>query len=111
MFRFARHKMFVVIVFSINYGINVKFLCGDNSTEYGYEAFMLEKLVFMEKLENLYSYFHMVITCSSAKSESMSDISEEILKYFSELIKPLATNANLKEIFDKMKEEVISKFE
>ena len=53
----------------------------------------------------------MVITCSSAKSESMSDISEEILKYFSELIKPLATNASLKEIFDKMKEEVISKFE
>ena len=58
-FRFARHKMFVVIVFSINYGIKVKFLCGDNSTEYGYEAFMLEKLVFMEKLENLYSYLYL----------------------------------------------------
>ena len=53
----------------------------------------------------------MVITRSSAKSESMSDISEEICKYFSELIKPLATNTSLKEMFDKMKEEVIFKFE
>ena len=41
----------------------------------------------------------------------MSDISEEIRKYFSELIKPLTTNTSLKEMFDKMKEEVISKFE
>ena len=53
----------------------------------------------------------MVVTRSSAKSESMSDISEEICKYFSELIKPLATNTSLKEMFDKMKEEVIFKFE
>ena len=53
----------------------------------------------------------MVVTRSSAKSESMSEISEEICKYFSELIKPLATNTSLKEMFDKMKEEVISKFE
>ena len=49
----------------------------------------------------------MVATCSSAKSESMSDISEEICEYFSELIKPLAKNTSLKEMFDKMKEEVI----
>ena len=41
----------------------------------------------------------------------MSEISEEICKYFSELIKALATNTSLKEMFDKMKEEVISKFE
>ena len=53
----------------------------------------------------------MVVTRSSTKSESMSEISEEICKYFSELIKPLATNTSLKEMFDKMKEEVISKFE
>ena len=45
--------------FSINYVIKVIFLCGDNSTEYGYEIFMVEKLVFMEKLENLYSYLHL----------------------------------------------------
>ena len=51
----------------------------------------------------------MVVTRSSAKSESMSDISEEIRQYFSELIKPLATNTSLKEIFGKMKEEVIYK--
>ena len=53
----------------------------------------------------------MVVTHSSAKSESMSDISEEIRKYFTELIKPLATNTDLKKVFDKMKEEVISTFE
>ena len=53
----------------------------------------------------------MVVTCFSAKSESMSDISEEIRKYFSELIKPLATNTSLKEMFDKIKEEEISKFD
>ena len=90
MFRLAQHKIFVVFSFPVNYGIKVISLCGDNSTEYG---------------------FHMVVTHSSAKSESMSDISEEIRKYFSELIKPLATNTSLKEMFDKMKEEVISKFE
>ena len=55
--------------------------------------------------------FHTVVTRFSAKSECMSDISEEIRKYFSELIKPLATNTSLREIFDKMKEEVISKFD
>ena len=53
----------------------------------------------------------MVVTHSSAKSENMSDISEEIQKYFSKLIQPLATNTSLKQMFDKMKEEVISKFE
>ena len=52
----------------------------------------------------------MIVTLSSAKSESISDISEEIRKYFSELIKLLATNTSLKELFDKMKEEVIPKF-
>ena len=39
----------------------------------------------------------------------MSDISEEIRKYFSELIKPVAANASLKEMLDKMK--VMSKFD
>ena len=53
----------------------------------------------------------MVITRSSGKSESMPDISQESCKYFSKLIKPLATNTSLKEMFDKMEEEVISKFE
>ena len=53
----------------------------------------------------------MVVIRSSAKGESMSDISEAIRKYFSELIKTLATITTLKEMFHKMKEEVISKFE
>ena len=52
----------------------------------------------------------MVVTSFCPKIESMSDISEEICKYFSKLIKPLATNTILKEMFNKMKEDVISKF-
>ena len=80
-------------------------LCGDNSTEYGYEVFI--QIFIHQQLRG----FHMVVTRSSAKSESMLDISEEICKYFSELIEPLATNTSLKEMFDKMKEEVIFKFE
>ena len=55
--------------------------------------------------------WYLLVPLQKAKSESMSDISEEIRKYFSELIKPLATNASLKEMFEKMKEKVISKFE
>ena len=53
----------------------------------------------------------MVATRSSVKSESMSDVSKEIRDYFSELIKPLATNTGIKEMFDKLKEEILSKFE
>ena len=54
--------------------------------------------------------FHMVLTHSSAKTENMA-ISEEIRNYFSDLIKPLATNQSLEEIFSKFKEEIVSKFE
>ena len=130
MFQLHQHKIFIGFSFPLNDGLKVISVCGDNSTEYDYEGFMLEKLVFTEKLENLLYYlnlwfvvviqifvhqqlhgFHIVVTCSSAKSESISDISEEIRKYCSKLIKPLATNTSLKELFDMMKEEVISKFE
>ena len=54
--------------------------------------------------------FHMVLTCSSAKTENMA-ISEKIRNYFSDLIKPLATNQSLEEMFSKLKEEIVSKFE
>ena len=52
----------------------------------------------------------MVLAHSSAKTENMA-ISEEIRNYFSDLIKPLATNQSLEEIFSKLKEEIVSKFE
>ena len=52
----------------------------------------------------------MVLICSSAKTENMA-ISEEIRNYFSDLIKPLATNQSLEEMFLKLKEEIMSKFE
>ena len=49
----------------------------------------------------------MVLTHSSAKTENMA-ISEEIHNYFSDLIKSLATNQSLEEMFPKLKEEIIS---
>ena len=52
----------------------------------------------------------MVVTHSSAKITNMS-VSQEICEYFSELVKPLATNEILEDIFKKLKEEIISKFE
>ena len=52
----------------------------------------------------------MVVTCSSGKTANMS-VSQEIREYFSELVKPLATNEILEDMFKKLKEEIISKFE
>ena len=52
----------------------------------------------------------MAVTCLSAKIRNMS-VSQEIREYFSELIKPLATNEILGDMFKKLKEEIISKFE
>ena len=52
----------------------------------------------------------MVVTRSSAEITNMS-VSQEIREYFSELVKPLATNEILEKMFKKLKEEIISKFE
>ena len=52
----------------------------------------------------------MVVIRSSAKIMNMS-VSQEIGEYFSELVKSLATNEVLKDMFKKFKEEIISKFE
>ena len=52
----------------------------------------------------------MVVTRSSAEITNMS-VSQEIRQYFSELVKPLATNEILEKMFKKLKEEIISKFE
>ena len=52
----------------------------------------------------------MAVTRSSAKITNMS-VSQEIREYFSELVKPLATNGVLEDMFKKFKEEIISKFE
>ena len=38
-------------------------------------------------------------------------VSQETRQYFSELVKPLATNEILEKMFKKLKEEIISKFE
>ena len=52
----------------------------------------------------------MALTRSSAKTENMV-MSEEIRNYFSDIIKPLATNQFLEEMFSKLEEEIVSKFE
>ena len=52
----------------------------------------------------------MVVTRSSAKITNMF-VSQEIREYFSELVKLLATNEVLEDIFKKSREEIISKFE
>ena len=52
----------------------------------------------------------MVVIRSSAKITNMS-VSQEICEYFSELVKALATNEVLEDIFEKFKEEIISKYE
>ena len=36
---------------------------------------------------------------------------QELCDYFSELIQPLATNECLKQMFQKLKEEIVTKFE
>ena len=50
----------------------------------------------------------MVVSRSSAKTTNMY-VSQEIRDYISELVKPLATNNILEDIFKKLKEEIIFK--
>ena len=52
----------------------------------------------------------MALTSPSTKIENMA-ISEEICNYFSDLIKLFALTQSLEEIFFKLKEEMVSKFE
>ena len=52
----------------------------------------------------------MVIARSTTKITNMS-VSQEIREYFSKLVKPLATYETSEDIFEKLKEEIISKFE
>ena len=52
-----------------------------------------------------------IVTRSSSKKKNMSVVSQEIQDYFSELVKPLATNEILNKMFKKLKEEIVSEFE
>ena len=52
----------------------------------------------------------MAVTRPSAKTTNIS-VSQEIREYFSELVKPLATNVILEDMFKELKKEIISKFE
>ena len=52
----------------------------------------------------------MIVTRSYARSEKMY-VSQELCDYFSEFIQPLATNECLEQMFQKLKEEIVTKFE
>ena len=51
-----------------------------------------------------------IVTRSYERSENMS-VPQELCDYFSELIQPLATDECLEEMFQKLKQEVVTKFE
>ena len=51
-----------------------------------------------------------IVTRSYARSEKMS-VLQELRDYFSKLIQPLATNERLEQMFQKLKEEIVTKFE
>ena len=52
----------------------------------------------------------MVSTRSSTKDKKIM-ISKEISNYFTELVEPLVTTQRLEEMFGKLKEEIIERFE
>ena len=51
-----------------------------------------------------------IVTRSYARSEKTS-VSQELRDYFSGLIQPLATNECLEQMLQKLKEEIVTKFE
>ena len=55
--------------------------------------------------------FHMVIVTRSYERIKNMSVPQELCDYFSELIQPLATNECLEEMFQKLKQEVVTKFE
>ena len=52
----------------------------------------------------------MVSTRSPTKDKKMA-VSKEISDYFTKLVEPLVTTQRLEEMFGKLKEEIIEKFE
>ena len=51
-----------------------------------------------------------MVTSPYARSENMS-VSQELCNYFSEITQPLATNECLEQMFQKLKEKIVTKFE
>ena len=48
---------------------------------------------------------------TKAKEEKMKTATEELKCYFEKLIEPLVTNNSLEELFDKLKDEIMKKFD
>ena len=55
--------------------------------------------------------FHTVIVTRSYERSEKMPVLQEFRDYFSELIQPLATKVCLDQLFQKLKEEIITKFE
>ena len=51
-----------------------------------------------------------IVTRSYARSEEVF-VSQQLRDYFCELIQPLANNKFLEQMFQKLKEEIVTKFE
>ena len=50
-------------------------------------------------------------TNTKAKEEKMTTVTEEFICYFEKLIEPLVTNNSLEELFNKLKDEIMKKFD
>ena len=48
---------------------------------------------------------------TKVKEEKMTTVTEEFICYFEKLIEPLVTNNSLEELFNKLKDEIIKKFD
>ena len=48
---------------------------------------------------------------TKAKEEKMTTATEELKCYFKKLIEPLVTNNSLEELFNKLKDEIVKKFD
>ena len=69
--------------------------------------------VYSGRFTNLHA-FHMVNTRSNntkAKEDKMTTATDELKCYFEKLIEPLVTNNSLEELFNKLKDEIMKKFD
>ena len=69
--------------------------------------------VYSGRFTNLHA-FHMVNTRSNntkAKEDKMTTATDELKCYFEELIEPLVTNNSLEESVNKLKDEIMKKFD
>ena len=62
--------------------------------------------IFVDKVTDIFNTTYMV----SSRSSTKKVVSKEISDYFTKLVEPLVTTQRLKEMFGKLKEEIIERF-